>query len=150
MKKIILLVIISVLTLTGFSESPTGNFYMGSDNEKHYCKKINLEKDSAVAILENDEKMVIPVSEIKMYRLNGVTFEKLPVYMNNQNTDTYAFMEFITTRAGLRLYKYSTREEISGKHRKTKKYYVFKGNQLWMEITDKNRSTQSDFFDVSL
>lgn len=66
------------------------------------------------------------------------------------------FMEFVTSRAGLKLYKYSNIEEVvnskSGAYlgvKKVDRYIVYKGDQFWVNVTDKNYSTLLDFFRVS-
>lgn len=154
MKKFILFSIICLFAIAGFSRNLTGDYYMDSTNEKLYCKKISLGKEVTVVILENGQEVTVPTSEIKMYSVDGKIYEKLPVYINNQNTNTSEFMEFMATRAGLKLYKYTMLEKKSDKKpnakRKVEKYYVFKGDQFWMEVTEKTKANQSDFFGVTL
>jgi hypothetical protein len=153
MKKLLLIISICFFTLSGFANLAPVDYYLSVNNEKLHCKKINLDKESIRAVLENGKEVEVPASEVKMYCKNGKIFEKLPLYVNNLATDKNVFMQFIGTRAGLRLYKYNGMEEVNSdgkvKVRKIQKYYVFKGYDYWSEVTDKNYQTTMDFFNAN-
>lgn len=157
MKKLATIFAILLFCLTGFAKDLSGNYYMISTGEKLYCKKIQVGAQKIKATLENGEKVIIPTSQVKMYHLNGKTFEKLPVYANNRNTNKETFMEFVTTRAGLKLYKYS--KYVEGYDKVTKEYMgvskvdyylVFKGDQFYVEVTDRNYKTLFEFFRIKV
>jgi hypothetical protein len=153
MKKLMLFLAVAVISLTSFAKGYSGDFYMVSSGEKLYCKKIQMGKETTQATLENGEKIVVATSEIKMYQLNGKIYEKMPLYVNNVNSNKEIFMEFVATRGGLKLYKYSKYEEgldkETGAYEGTSKdehYCVFRGNQYWVLVTDKNYQNLFNFF----
>jgi hypothetical protein len=155
MKKLTLILTIILFSLTGFAKNWTGNYYMVSTGETMSCKKITLGRDFTKATLENGTKVTIPTAEIKLYRLNGKIFEKLPVFVNNKATGRQQFMEFVTTRGGLNLYRYSKYEEGIDKSTgaylgvsKVDYYCVFRGDQYWVAVTDRNYQTLFDFFRI--
>ncbi len=155
MKKLVLILSVLLTSLSGFATDLGGNYYMVSGGEKLYCKKIQVGNQYIKATLENGEKIVIPTSEVKMYRVNGKIYEKLPVFVNNKNINKQLFMEFVATRAGLKLYKYSKYEEgfdkATGAYLGVSKvdyYLVFRGDQFHVEVTDKNYQTLFEFFRV--
>jgi hypothetical protein len=157
MKKLTTILAILLLCLTGFAKDLSGNFYMISTGEKLYCKKIQVGAQTIKATLENGEKVTIPTSQVKMYHLDGKTFEKLPVYVDNRNTNELKFMEFVTTRAGLKLYKYSKYVEgidkITGAYMGVSKvdyYLVFRGDQFYVDVTERNYRTLFDFFRIKI
>lgn len=156
MKKLTTVLAILLLCLTGFAKDLGGNFYMMSTGEKLYCKKIQVGASNIRATLQNGEKVSIPTAMVKMYSLNGRIYEKLPVFVNNKYMKNNRFMEFVATRAGLKLYKYSEYEECinvaTGAYQGVTKidhYLVFKGDQPYVEVTDKNYQTLFDFFRVT-
>lgn len=155
MKKLTFILVILLVGVSGFAKAVSENYYVIYTGEKLYCKKIQVDKDFINAVLDNGQKVVIPASQIKMYQVNGEIFEKLPVYVNNVNTNQQVFMQFVATRAGLRLYKYTMRDDIvnkeTGAHEKGRKVehsVIFRGDQFYGEITDKNYQTMMEFFRV--
>lgn len=130
---------------------------MAANGEKLYCQKIHVGAQKIKATLENGEKVIIPTSQVKMYRIDGKTFEKLPVYVNNKSTNNEIFMEFVTTRAGLKLYKYSKYVEgvdkVTGEYMGLSKvdyYLVFRGDEFYVDVTERNYKTLFDFFRIKV
>ncbi|HEY4787977.1 MAG TPA: hypothetical protein VIH57_18110 [Bacteroidales bacterium] len=155
MKKLVLILTVLMMSLSGFAAGLGENYYMVSTGEKLYFKKIQIGTQVIRATLENGKKVVIPISEVKMYTLNGKIYEKLPVYVNNKITNKHSFMEFVTTRAGLKLYKYSKYVEgvdkATGAYLGVSKvdyYVVYRGDQLHVDVTEKNYQTLFDFFGI--
>jgi hypothetical protein len=152
MKKFMSLLTLALVCSSMFAFSLADNYYVVSTGEKLYCKKISLGAEFTKVVLQNGEETTVPTSQIKMYQINDKIFEKLPVYVNNIKTDRQEFMEFISTRGGLRLYKYTGYENIEGaktnSSKKVKRFYVFKGDQFYVEVTEKNGPSLFDYFGV--
>ena len=156
MKKLVFVLSVLMMSLSMFASELGENYYMVSSGEKLYFKKIQIGNQFIRATLQNGKKVTIPIIEVKMYQLNGKIFNRLPVYKNDKNTNKQVFMEFVATRAGLQLYKYSKYEEgfdkVTGVYRgvaKVDHYLVFRGDQFHVEVTDKNYQTLFDFFRVN-
>jgi hypothetical protein len=153
MKKIIFTMMLVLVSLAGTAKEL--DYYVIASGEKLYCSKIRLGAVTTKAVLENGEKVTLRTAEINSYRLNGKIFDKLPVYENNKLTDQKVFMQFVTTRAGLKLYKYTKFEEgiekTTGsifKAGPVDYYVVFKGDQFYVAITEKNYANLFNFFGV--
>lgn len=153
MKKLVLILTVLFVSLSGFAKGAGENYYMVYTGEKLFCKKISVGDQYIKATLENGEKVIVPTKEVKMYNLNGTIYEKLPVYENNVNTNKEMFMQFVATRAGLKLYKYTKYEEAmdirTGEHlglTHVDHYVVYRGNELHVELTEKNYTTLLEFF----
>ena len=131
------------------------DYYVIVTGEKLYCTKIRMGAVNTTATLENGEKVKLRTAEIHSYRLNGKIFDKMPLYENNKFVNRNVFMQFVTTRAGLKLYKYTLFEEgmdkLSGMYLKSTAvdhFVVFKGDQFYVSITDKNYPTMFEFFGI--
>ena len=156
MKKLVLILSVLIIGLSGFAKNLSETYYVASTGEKLNCKKIQVGTNIIKATLENGKKISIPTSMVKLYRLNGKIFEKLPVFVNNKSANNQLFMEFVATRAGLKLYKYSKYEEGVDANTgvylgvtKVDHYLVFRGDQFHVEVTDKNYQTLFDFFRIT-
>jgi|GEM_PF-1008407 hypothetical protein len=157
MKKLATFAALILFCIAGFAKDLSGNYYVASTGEKLYCKKIQVGARNIKAVLENGQEVTVPTAQIKMYSLNGKTFEKLPVYMDGKFSKEHRFMEFVTTRAGLKLYKYSKYMEgydkTSGAYMgitKVDYYQVFKGDEFYVEVTDRNYQTLFEFFRIKV
>lgn len=153
MKKAMFTLLLMLVCMAGIAKEL--DYYVIVTGEKLYCTKIRLGAVNTTAVLENGEKVTLRTADIHSYRLNGKIFDKMPLYENNKFTNKNVFMQFVTTRAGLKLYKYSVSEEgvdkLSGIYLKSTSvdhYVVFKGDQFYVSITDKNYPTMFEFFGV--
>lgn len=153
MKTIAIAFFLVLVSLTGMAKEL--DYYVMATGEKLFCTKIRLGPVNTKAVLENGEKVLLRTADIHSYRLNGKIFEKMPLFENDVKTSKNVFMQFVTTRAGLKLYKYTTSEEgidkLSGRYLKSTSvdhYVVYKGDQFYVSITDKNYPTMFEFFGI--
>lgn len=153
MKKTVFTLLLMLVCMAGIAKEM--DYYVIAKGEKLYCTKIRLGAVNTTAVLESGEKITIRTADIESYRLNGKFFDKLPLYENNKFTNKNIFMQFVTTRAGLKLYKYSKFEEgvdkttgVFLKSSAVDYYIVFKGDQYYVSITEKNYPTMFEFFGV--
>jgi hypothetical protein len=151
MKKAAFTLMLMLVCMAGIAKEL--DYYVIATGEKLYCTKIRLGAMNTTAVLENGEKVTLRTADIHSYRLNGKIFDKMPLYENNKFANKNIFMQFVTTRAGLKLYKYTLSEEgldiKSGFYLKSTSvdhYVVFKGDKYFVSITDKNYPTMFDFF----
>ena len=156
MKKILLTLTVVIMSLATYASGLANNYYVKNSGETMNFKRIRFVTGNIVVTLNSGEKATIPMDQVKAFNLNGKYFERLPVYTNDQKTDKEVFMEFVATRAGLKLYKYkSDISDVNGKvgfnvnGYKADTYVVFKGDQYWVSVTDKNYPTLFEFFGVN-
>lgn len=153
MKKIVLLFFVLMTGITINAAESKANYFVMNSGQVMTCKKILFKADYIKATMENGAVLIIPVEEIKAIRTNKKYYEKMPVYKNNVKTNNEKFMQFVTTRAGLKLYKYTAdMNEINGNKvfnnlvNNAECYVVYKGEQFYVAITDKNYPTLFEFF----
>jgi hypothetical protein len=154
MKTLAFIISICLLSLTGYSKDKPYNYYWSSNHQLSFFKKIRLNNGSIKVRLENGKKVEVPVTDVTTYRYHGKTYEKLPVFVDNKYDHKCAFMQFVSTRGGLRLFKYTTWENPQGNDGsnldvvKVDHYTVYNGNQFWVSVDQRNYKTIMDFFGV--
>jgi hypothetical protein len=86
--------------------------------------------------------MKIPTFLINAYQKNGLLFERLPVVNKNQDTAGWAFMQFIASHEGYRLYRFCSNclhyDPATGHiapENPVYRYYVFKRGKF-VSMTD--------------
>jgi hypothetical protein len=93
--------------------------------------------------------------EEKSFTVGGHFYEKTPVYVNGKSLGFDAFMELISQRNDLKLFKYSYFEEKSlnaanpsKSNQEVTVYLVFKGNDFYIQLDNKNSQSLLKFFNV--
>jgi hypothetical protein len=87
----------------------------------------------------------IPHRDVVSYMHDSRLFEYLPVVCESDDTLCFAMMEYLTTRSGLRLYRYSCYDEKETKYQ----YFVFKDGKFYLHINQKNALTTLPFFGIN-
>lgn len=155
MNKLILTISALMIATVSMAANLESTYFVKNTGELTNCKKIVFLTNDIKVVYDNGAEVFIPKKDVKAIRLNEVYYEKLHVYVNNEKTDKEEFMQFVATRGGLKLFKYSA-ELTDNKGSKgfnvngfTKdNYVVYKGDQLWVEVTDLNYPTLFAFFRV--
>jgi hypothetical protein len=155
MKKLTLIICAFAIVMSAKTAELKANYFIMKSGETMTCKRILFQTNYVKVIMENGSKLIIPKEQIKVIRTNGKYYEKMPVYSNNTKTNDEIFMQFVTTRAGLKLYKYTTDISKIIDNKAFDKidysadcYVVYKGDQLHVNITEKNYQTLFEFFRV--
>jgi hypothetical protein len=155
MNKLILTIGALMIATASMAANLGSNYFVKTTGELTNCKKILFLKNDIKVVLENGTEINIAKDELKAIRINEVYYEKLPVYSNNVKTNKEEFMQFVATRGGLKLFKYAAgvSETNSAKgfnvNGAAMDYYVvYKGDQLWVEVTARNYPTLFDFFGI--
>jgi hypothetical protein len=153
MKTIILTLVAMSVVFSINAGEVKSSYYINNTGETMNCKKIQFRSNSIRVVLENGEKALIDKDNIKAIRVKGDYFEKLPVYIENKNTGKEEFMQFVTTRGGLKLYRYKVNisdynglKSFNLKGSVAECYVVFKGDQFHVAVTDANYPTLFSFF----
>ncbi len=87
------------------------------------------------------------VSEVKSYRKNGEVYCKMPVVENGHNTGREAFMELITTRGGLAVYRQTN---YLDSWTRADQLHVFKGTDYTLTVDQANRENLLRFFSFAI
>ena len=158
MKKLFAILVLAMFAFV--VEANAGNEtlnYVKSGGKTYFCDKVRPGLFCANITLEDGSTLKIPFSKIDAYFCNGHLFERLPVVIKGEMTGQTALMEYVTTRNGLRLYKYCEFGECGDLMDNTYKkahqqtaYYVFKDGGFYLEINKKNASTVLPFFGIDV
>jgi hypothetical protein len=119
----------------GYADNLTGSWVISKEG-KIDVKKISFRETKTILLLENGEKLNIPVDQIQSYSLNGKVFKKLPLYLDGKITDQLVFMEMVKNQDDMTLYKYNTSNYSTNS--KYVCFILFKGDQLVYEYDEKS------------
>ncbi len=140
MKK--LLVILSVVLISASLTAQSGGDYVKTNDGTFFLKKIKVNKDESISgIKSNGERTKFDKDEVVAYVVKGDYFQKMPIYENNVFTGEKDFMKLLETKKGMVLLEYKPQS-------KAKKYFVFKDQQLVVEMDEKNKQSLTAYFDL--
>jgi hypothetical protein len=142
MKKsiILMLLIIWIFNLQA-ANKPTDTFIIIGD-ETYYCDKVHVGKANTRIYRDGKEILKVRTSLVSAYAHEGKFHEYLPVLNKNQDTTGWAFMQFITSHEGNRLYRFCSNciqyDPVSGIIAPVVpvyRYYIFKSGRF-VSVTD--------------
>jgi hypothetical protein len=146
MKKLFVLVLISGYCLSGRAGEPAKSSVV-TDAGKMEAKRVEVGATKARIVLVNGEKKSIPIDQLSSYIINGIEFNKVPLYKNGKSTGRTVFMELVKTRDGFNLYKYEYWDIESAKpYEKIKTAYLFNGDKFQMQLDEKTLPDVCNFF----
>ena len=145
MKKIIVLITVSMFYLAGFADSPAS--WISSKEGRMNVEKITIGVNNARVVLETGEQVVIPIESLDSYSSNGRIYEKEMVYKNGKPTGKSTYMELLNSKNGFSLfrnaeYDYEATEPLNAVDR----FYVYKGKELYLALDEKSLPSVFNFF----
>lgn len=114
-----------------------GKVYFGQDLKRGLFNTKIISTDGTV--------LRIPNTKVVAYMHDSKLFEYLPVVCEDNDTICFAMMEYITSRSGLKLYRYSCYDNKDT----TYGYFVFKDNKFYLSITKENAASTLPFFGIA-
>ena len=143
MKKILVIILLAGYCIAGTASKPAS--WVASKDGKIDIKRMAIGISRARLVTTEGKKMLLPVDQITAYSIDGKVFEKMPLYKDGKQTGKTAFMELIKTRNGLGIYQYVSTAPASYDIYKA---FVFKGDQLELELDAKSLPNACNFFAV--
>jgi hypothetical protein len=126
-----------------------GNTYFGNELKQGLFKTKIVAADGKVYKVKNHE--------IDAYSDGQHQFEKLPVICEKNDTVCLALMEYLTTREGLKLYRYTCfsedKDPLTNTYQNAHKnygYFVFKDGKFYLRIDEKNAGVVFPFFGIDV
>jgi hypothetical protein len=126
-----------------------GNTYFGQELKQGLFKTKIVSADGKIIKVKNHA--------IDAYSDGKHQFEKLPVICENNDTMCIAMMEYLTSREGLKLYRYTCFYEENDPATSTYKkahehygYFVFKDGKFYLRIDEKNAASTFPFFGINV
>jgi hypothetical protein len=160
MKKLIaiLLLVMFAFTLEARNDPESSNVnYVKSGDKIWLCEKMKSGLFALNIRMEDQGTLKIPFREVDSYFCNGRLFERLPVIYEGAPSGSTALMEYITSRNGLRLYKYCKYGEcgelVNNTYEKAHlqfTYFIFRGGKFYLEVDQKNAPTVLPFFGIKV
>jgi hypothetical protein len=141
MKTIFITTAALLISLSSFARNNDNVNYVITNNDTIVCENLSVGLTNARLHLENGQLIKVKTSDVKSYSTGGRIFDNLPVYFNDKPTGEKAFMELIRLKNGFQLYKYSGNGQSV--------LLVFKDGKYCVGVSDRNKATLLDFFQVN-
>ena len=138
MKKLSLLIIAGLISLTTFAKAGIPDYVITADGVKFY-EKVRYGFTGLVGV-ENDSRDRYKTDQVVAYRKDGKVYEKVPVVVNNRATGRYTFMELMAYRNGLKVYRYRTDLE------ENYEYFVYQAKEFVVQFDQLNAQNLNTFF----
>jgi hypothetical protein len=150
-------IIISLLMLSSvLCNAMSEDCFVVIGDNTYYCNSIRMGQGNT-RIYSESGMMKIPTPLISAYFLEGKLFERMPVVNKNMDTAGWAFMQFIASRSGYRLYRYCSNcvhyDPVTGEIAPpvpAYRYYVFKDRKFVAVADDRNVKNLLTRFGVKL
>lgn len=147
MKKSIVIIAL-ILICTGIQAMAGGESvnYVKAGGKVYFGKNIKFGLFNTKVIDADGTITKVPNRKVEACMHNSKLYERLPVVCENNDTTCLAMMEYITSRAGLKLYRYDSYPEKKSRY----EYFVFKDNKFYLRINQDNALSILPFFGVEV
>jgi hypothetical protein len=157
MKTSIFLAICLAITV-GVYAGPTKSInYVTANGQTFFGDKLKSGLFHTRLLTSGQETVRINNNDVTAYMQDGRLFERLPLVCNNNTVKDEVFMEYVTTRSGLRLYKYSSYDEndnlpegVVCKANAKYCFFVFKDGKYYLKVDEKNAAATLPFFGIAV
>lgn len=156
MKKLFALLVMVMFTLALKAGEETIN-YVTTGGKTYFCHHSKAGLFYTKVVLDDGKMLKIPFSKVDAYFCKGRLFERLPVVCEGVPSGCTALMEYVTSRNGLRLYKYCKYGECGDLRNNTYQkahlqvlYFVFKDGKFYLKVDKKNAPTVLPFFGIKV
>jgi hypothetical protein len=157
MKKSIIFGLLMVLATGIFAAKNTGLNYVTTNGNTVFCKDVKFGMSKVRLIGENGEMSKIDVASVDAFMVDDRLFEKLPLVNAQKETTGSTMMEFITSRNGLKLYRYVEYTDlvdlvtpVFSKASSGYEYYVYKDGQPYLKLDQKSAPSVLSFFGIEI
>jgi hypothetical protein len=106
--------------------------YVKAGDKVYFGKDIKIGIKHTKIIADDGTVQKVDNRDIKAYMRDGKLFEMLPVVCDKNDTICHALMEYITSRSGLKLYRYCCYSGCESKYC----YFVFKDGKFFLRVND--------------
>jgi hypothetical protein len=149
--------LIAVLLLFMFANTLVAAAEIPNYVTTYFCEKMK-KGIFNVKITSNDGTILrVPFGKVDSYCCKGRLFERLPVKCVGVTEDCSALMEYITSRNGLRLYKYCETAECGNLYDNTYQkaheqlaFFVFQDGRFYLLVDQKNAPSVLPFFGIEV
>lgn len=132
----------------------TDNFVIIGNNT-YYCDEVRVGRGFTRIYINGRQYCRVPSNLVNAYAEKGNFYEYLPVLNTHKDTTGWAFMQFVTSRDGYRLYRYCSNclkyDPVTGiiePIRPVFRYYIFKSGKFVSVTNDQNEQEQLASFGI--
>jgi hypothetical protein len=157
MKKIIVLLGIMLFAYGSRAIGRQISDIVVSDGITYFGDKV-IPGPSNIKLFDSEGQITkLPNQTVESFIRSGQVFVKLPVITKSNDTVGLAFMQYITSRSGLQLFRYCSKclqfDPLEGEIAPINpvyRYYIFKGGKYLMLLDEKDTDTFLSFFGVKV
>ncbi len=157
MKRIMIITLLCMLTAGLYAAGKENNSYVKANGKTYFGTEIRMGIVNTTIITSDGEKIKLQNTDIQTVMHNGRLFERLPVVCKKKHITCMAMMEYITSKDGLRLYRYNCFNKrcdpVNGVIVNTYPedvYYVFKDGNFYLRIDETNAVSALPFFGIEI
>lgn len=130
--------------------------YLITATDTFICKDIKNGIIKMRLTLPNGEKQKIEKDDVKTFYVHGKRYDRLPVYINGIATGEVKFLELLSQRNGLKLYKHTffccgywnmTKQKIESAGEKNV-LLVYKDDNYYLQLDNRNAESLASFFHI--
>ncbi|HPT14710.1 MAG TPA: hypothetical protein PK796_07985 [Bacteroidales bacterium] len=149
-----LLLMVSFLVVKAGDESIS---YVKAGGKTYFCQQVRQGLFKAGVVMGDGNVLRIPFGKIEAYSCKGHLYERLPLMCKDAKPGCTALMEYVTSRNGLRLYKYCQYGECCdpatnnfSKAQASYLYSVFKDGKFYLVVDKQNAASVLPFFGIDV
>jgi hypothetical protein len=146
MKKIKLLLLIAALGFSTLAKAMELPDYVITAEGVKYFEKVRFGLSNFLTGIDKSaDNAQFKADEIISYRKNGRVYERMPVVENNRETGRYAFMEVLSYRSGLKVYRHTIHTGYDPRVDQND-YLVYRDGKYVVRFDARNAETLKRFF----
>ena len=143
MKKMSLLLLLGVFSLSSMVNAGMPDYIVTGDDVQ-YFKKVRYGITAFLVGIDVPGKVRYRVDEVVAYRKDGQVYEKMPVICDGKETGSFAFMELVAYRNGLKVFRHSVYKGCNIP--REDEYIVYRDGHYHLCFDKKNYKILSKFF----
>jgi len=156
MKKLsaLLIMVMFVLMAKAGGEATS---YVTVAGKTYFCQMVRPGLLFMNLTLNDGSILKVPFKKVDAYSYKGHLYERLPVMCKNAPANCTALMEYITSRNGLRLYKYcktgACGDLLDNTYEKAHlqfEFFVFKDGKFYLPVTKENIESILPYFGIKV
>ncbi|MEI6749252.1 MAG: hypothetical protein ACOYMF_12455 [Bacteroidales bacterium] len=157
MKRAVIILGLILIAFLSKAINPPINDIVITDDKTYFGDKVVMGPSSVRIYNKAGEITKIPSHAVESFIRNGQVFVKMPVITKANDTVGMAFMQYITSRSGLQLFRYCSHclnyDPVAGviaPLNQVFRYYVFKGGKFIMLLEEDNATSFLSYFGVKV
>lgn len=145
MKKVFMLLVLTVFTTVLFAENKKSVDVIKTDKETIFVKNIRTTLNGFIVTTFDGEKKKFEKEEVNSYIKNGKQFDRVKIVEGECCLDKTCFMEFIAYKNGFKVYKY---EYCTDNGENTSRHLVYKDDKYVLKFDNNNKDNLIAFFNL--